>query len=251
MVYESAMIPERITRPEARRLAEEEFRRFAELMSSLHPDEWELPTDCALWNVRQMALHVLGAADAQASVKEFMHQMRRGRPLAKELAESHHWVDGVNELQIRERSHLADDEIVEQLATVGPRAVKGRFGTPLPMRYLPIPIGPPLGWKPLNYLLEVGFTRDVLVHRIDIAFATGRELAMTPEHEGRLIGDIVAEWAELWDQPFELVIEGPAGGKYSYGVDGERVEMDAMQLVSVLAEHRESPGGVLAKTLPM
>ena len=35
------MIPDRITRPEARVLAEEEFRRFAALMSSLSEDEWD------------------------------------------------------------------------------------------------------------------------------------------------------------------------------------------------------------------
>jgi uncharacterized protein (TIGR03083 family) len=243
------MLPERISRTEARVLAEEEFRRFAALMGSLDEHEWTLPTDCTQWDVRKMALHVLGAADAQASVREFMHQMRKGRPLNKEI-ESHHWVDGVNELQIRERSHLSNDEIVEQLGAVGTRAVQGRFGTPLPMRYLPIQFGPPIGWKPLNYLLEVGFTRDVLVHRIDVCFATGRAMELTADHDGRLVGDIVTEWAELHGQPFELILDGPAGGKYTQGTGGERVEIDVMEFVSIVAVHR-SGHGVLANTLPM
>ena len=68
----------RITRPEARVLAEEEFVRFADLVASLSADEWARPTDCTGWDVRKMALHVLGSADAQASVKEFVHQLRRG-----------------------------------------------------------------------------------------------------------------------------------------------------------------------------
>jgi uncharacterized protein (TIGR03083 family) len=243
------MIPERIKRDEARVLAEEEFQRFARLMDSLDESEWTVPTDCTEWDVRNMALHVLGAADAQASVREFMHQMRKGRPLNKEI-DSHHWVDGINELQIRERSHLSNAQIVAQLSDVGPKAVKGRFGTPLPMRYLPIPFGPPIGWKPLNYLLEVGFTRDVFVHRIDICFATGRAMELTAEHDGRLVGDIVAEWAEFYGHPFELVLHGPAGGKYSQGTGGERVEIDAMEFVSIVATHR--PGrGVLANPLPM
>ena len=168
------MIPDRITRPEARVLAEEEFRQFAELMGSLTADEWTRPTDCTAWDVRKMALHVLGAADAQASVREFMHQFRRGYPLNKQI-DSHHWVDGINELQIREREHLTNDEIVAQLSTIGPKAVKGRWATPAPMRYLPISFGPPIGWAPLKYLLDVGFTRDVWAHRIDICAATGRE----------------------------------------------------------------------------
>ena len=29
------------------------------------------------------------------------------------------------------------------------------------MRFTPLPFGPPIGWRPLKYLLDVGFTRDV------------------------------------------------------------------------------------------
>jgi uncharacterized protein (TIGR03083 family) len=243
------MMPDRIARPEARVLAEEEFRRFAALTSSLRPDEWTLPTDCAAWDVRKMVLHVLGSGDAQASFPQFLHQLRRGMPLNKEI-DSHHWVDGMNELQIRERAHLTDDEIVAQLSAVGPRAVKGRWGTPFPMRYLPIPFGPPVGWKPLKYLLEVGFTRDVWAHRIDLCAATGRTMELTADHDGRLVADIVAEWAEIHGEPFELVLEGPAGGKYSQGDGGERVEIDAIELIRVLAGRRDGTG-VLSHPLPL
>jgi len=88
------MNPSRIRRPEARVLAEEEFSRFADLMSSLAADEWTRPTDCTAWDVRKLALHVLGSADAQASFPQFLHQLRRGVPLNKEI-DSHHWVDGM------------------------------------------------------------------------------------------------------------------------------------------------------------
>jgi uncharacterized protein (TIGR03083 family) len=243
------MIPDRITRPEARVLAEEEFRRFAALMRSLPPDAWARPTDCPEWDVRKMALHVLGSADAQASFPQFLHQLRRGVPLNKQI-DSHHWVDGLNELQIRDRSHLTNGEIVTQLSTVGPNAVKGRWGTPLPMRYVPIPFGPPIGWAPLKYLLDVGFTRDIWAHRIDICVATGREMHLTAEHDGRLVADIVAEWASIHGEPFELVLDGPAGGKFSQGVDGERVEIDAIEFIRVLAG-RQPGTGVLSNPLPL
>src|SRR5260221_10662372 len=128
----------RIKRPEARVLAEGEFVEMAQTVASLSPEEWAMPSDCTGWDVRKMVLHVLGSGDAQASVREFMHQMRRGIPLNKEI-DSHHWVDGLNELQIRERVHLSNNELVAQLRAVGPQAVKGRWGTPPPMRYLPIP----------------------------------------------------------------------------------------------------------------
>ena len=243
------MNPNRITRPEARVLAETEFIRFAELAASLTPEEWATPTDCTGWDVRKMALHVLGSADAQASVREFMHQLRRGKPLNKEI-DSHHWVDGLNELQIRERDHLTNAELAAQLAAVGPKAIKGRWGTPPPMRYLPLPFGPPIGWAPLKYLLDVGFTRDVWAHRIDIHAVIGRPMVLTAEHDGRLVADIVGEWADIHGQPFELVLDGPAGGKFTQGVDGERVEIDALDFIRTLSG-RLPGSGVLSNPLPL
>ena len=44
--------------------------------------------------------------------------------------------------------------------------------------------------------------------------ATGRPLELTPEHDGRIVADIVAEWAKLYDHAFELELDGPAGGTY-------------------------------------
>jgi uncharacterized protein (TIGR03083 family) len=243
------MNDDRIRRPEARVIAEEEFRRFADLVASLSADEWNRPTECTGWDVRKMALHILGSAEAQASVREFAHQLRRGLPLNKQI-DSHHWVDGMNEQQIRDRSHLTNDELVAALATVGPRAVKGRWGTPPPMRLLPLSFGPPVGWKPLKYLLDVGFTRDVWAHRIDISVATGRDMVLTPDHDGRLVADLVAEWGSLHGEPFELVLDGPAGGKFSQGHDGERVEIDAIDFVRTLCG-RLPGAGVLAHPLPL
>ncbi len=243
------MEPDRITRPEAKMLAEEEFARFADLVACLTPEEWETPTDCTGWDVRKMVLHVLGSAEAQASIGEFIHQLRRGMPLNKEI-DSHHWVDGMNELQIRERSRLSNDELVVHVRAVGPRAVKGRWRTPGPARYIPLPFGPPIGWAPLKYLLDVGFTRDIWAHRIDIHAAIDRPMQLTAGHDGRLVADIVAEWAGIHAQPFELVLDGPAGGKFTQGTAGERVEIDALDFIRTLSGRL--PGtGVLSHPLPL
>lgn len=239
----------RITRPEARRLAEEEFVRFATTAASLTPEEWATPTDCTGWDVRKMALHVLGSADAQASVRQFVHQLRCGLALNKKI-DAHHWVDGLNEVQIRERERLSNEELVAQLTAVGPRAVKGRWTTPMPMRYFPLPFGPPVGWAPLKYLLDVGFTRDTWAHRVDIHHSIGRPMGLTAEHDGRLVADIVLEWADIHGEPFELVLGGAAGGTFSQGVDGERVEIDALDFIRTLTGRL--PGtGVLRHPLPL
>jgi hypothetical protein len=72
----------------------------------------------------------------------------------------------------------------------------------------------------------------------------------TPEHDGRIVADIVAEWASIHGQPFELVLEGPAGGKFAQGSDGEQVEIDAIEFVRVLSG-RLPGSGILANPLPL
>jgi uncharacterized protein (TIGR03083 family) len=243
------MTADRIQRPEARVIAEEEFRRFATMCESFTDDEWAMPTDCTGWTARDVALHILGSADAQASPREFVHQFARGIPINRQI-EHHHWVDGINELQIRDRRGLSDDELVSQLIEVGPKAVAGRWRTPAPLRHLPLPIGPPVGWTGLWYLLDVGFTRDVWAHRIDLSVATGRPMELTPDHDGRLVADLVGEWATIYGHSFELDLTGPAGGTFRQGVNGEHVEIDAIEFVRTLCGRR--PGtGVLAHPFPL
>lgn len=249
MTAAAPAVATRISRAEARVLALAEFERFASLVAGLSPQEWAAETDCVGWDVRALVRHVLGSADAQASPLVFLHQLRRGLPLNK-VIDSHHWVDGLNELQIRERSGLDDAELVAQLRAVGPKAVKGRFSTPLPMRYTPVPFGPPIGWKPVNYLLEVGFTRDVWAHRIDVHAAIGRPMETDAAHDGRLVADIVAEWAALHGEPFELTLTGPAGGTFVQGDGGEQVELDALDFIRTLSG-RLAGAGVLRHPLPL
>jgi hypothetical protein len=60
----------------------------------------------------------------------------------------------------------------------------------------------------------------------------------------------VAEWAELHRLSFDLVLDGPAGGTFHRGRDGEHVEIDAIDFVRTLAGRR--PGnGVLSNLLPL
>jgi hypothetical protein len=73
-------------------------------------------------------------------------------------------------------------------------------------------------WK-LGYLLETILTRDPWMHRVDIARATGRDLVLTPDHDGRIVADVVAEWARRHGQPFTLELTGPIGATY---VNGDR-----------------------------
>jgi uncharacterized protein (TIGR03083 family) len=231
------------------RAAVEEYRRFVKLLRELELADWSTPTDCSRWDVRQLALHVLGATEANASPRELVHQFRRGLPLNREI-DSHHWVDGINELQVRDRSNLSPRQLIDRMETAWPKAVRGRRLAPPPLRWLPISFGPPIGWHPLTYLLKEGFTRDVWMHRVDIARATGKKLILTPEHDGGLVAGIVAEWARTHRQPFVARLNGPAGGLFAQGDAGEEINIDAIEFCRILAGRGEGHG-LLKHKLPL
>ena len=76
-------------------------------------------------------------------------------------------------------------------------------------------------WE-IAFLMDTIFTRDTWMHRGDIARATGRELVLTPDHDGRIVADAVADWARRHGQPFRLVLDGPAGGEFMRGKQRRR-----------------------------
>ena len=73
------------------------------------------------------------------------------------------------------------------------------------------------------------------MHRVDLARATGRELVLTPDHDGRIVADVVAEWAGWHRSAYELVLTGPVGGTFRRGSGGEAHRMDAVEFARVLS----------------
>ena len=240
----------RITHDEAMAITAVENRKFGAQLRSLDASDWNAATDCDRWDVRAMAAHVVGAAAGQISPREFLRQVRAGRPVVKEIG-ARYWWDGMNEIQVREREHLSTDELIAEWDTNSEKARIARDNLPrligrLPLLNLPAPVGR----QPLRYLFDMGFTRDVWAHRMDIAAATGRPMDLDAEHDGRIVADVVAEWASYFDEPFTLELTGPAGGSFVAGSGGEPVELDAVEFMTILAERAQGTG-VLRHTLPL
>ena len=157
-----------------------------------------------------MAAHVVGSAAGQVSPREFVRQKRKGKPVTAEIG-GQFWWDGMNEVQVRERASLTTGELIAEWEATSPRAIKARTKLPrliADRRLLKLPI---VGKQPLSYLFDVGFTRDVWMHRVDIAHAIGYGLDFDADHDGRLMEDYVAEWASVYDTPFTLHLTGPGG----------------------------------------
>ena len=113
-----------------------------------------------------------------------------------------------------------------------------------------LPFGPPLGTRPLGYLTDRIYTRDAWMHRIDLARATGRPLRLSPDHDGRLVDDIVVEWAATHGQPYRLTLTGPAGGSWQRRDTDVALELDAVELARTLAGRQPPDHDLLRHSVP-
>jgi uncharacterized protein (TIGR03083 family) len=239
-----------INHKEGMALAEAEYRRYTEMLGQLRPEDWAVRTVNTDWNVKQLTQHVLGFAESNASFRVFVKAMRAGKKRAS-VKDYDHFIHGVNEVQVEEREHLATDELVAQWKATWPKALKGRRHFPPFMRPIPLDFGPVIGKKPMgSYLMDVVFTRDTWMHRIDTCRAVGLAPVLTLEHDGRLIEDMVAEWTKLYDLSIRLHLEGPAGGTYIRGTGDEELTMDAVEWIWILSG-RGSGSGLLKKEFPL
>lgn len=222
------------------------------LLRSIDHAAWMTPTDCPDWDVRAMYLHVLGACEAGASLRENVHQMRlarahrkhRGGPLEAALSA----------VQVRERVALSPAQILERLAATAPKTVRGRGRIPALVRnHAKLTVDGPV-WETwtLGYLIDTIYLRDVWMHRVDTAHAVGRPLELSAHHDGRVIAGVVAEWARRHDQPFALDLTGPAGGTYTRHPDhaeAQHLSLDAVEFCRTLAG-RAVGTGLLATIVP-
>lgn len=238
--------PPALDRDTATRLAATEYERFLAVLRDLGPADWSRPTECTAWDVRAMAAHVLGMAEMVASVREMARQNR----LAGKAGGG---IDALTGLQVRERTGLDGAAIVAGLAATAPRAVRGRRSLSRVAGRLKLPevqvVGAEREWWRIGYLLDVVLTRDVWMHRVDVCRATGQDPQLTPGHDGVLVADVVAEWAERHGRPYRLRLTGPAGGEWSAGTDGEELELDAVEFCRLLSG-RGSGSGLLGSQVP-
>ena len=238
-----------IERPQAMQLAATEYDRYTDQLRALSIDEWSLPTECKPWDVRAMVAHSLGMAEMSASVVETARQMRA----ASKRQGDGEQIDALTAVQVDKHVHREPAELVRRFAEVGPRATRGRRRTPAFARKRNMPGDQLIGgrrerWR-LGFLVDVCYTRDVWMHRVDIARATGRELVLTPEHDGVLIADIAREWAERHGQPCTLTLTGPAGGSWRWGEGGSSYSLDAVEFARILSGRAEGDG-LLATPVP-
>jgi uncharacterized protein (TIGR03083 family) len=245
----SAMIEitaiEPLTHDEAMRLQAQELDRTLALLRSMDAAAWTARTACPDWNIRAMYQHVLGACESGASIRENVRQLRRAR--AHRRQHGGPLEAALSAVQVGERADLSPVQIVQRLTATAPKTVRGRARTPaLVRKYAKLAVDGPVHetWC-LGYLIDTIYLRDLWMHRADAARALDRPIELTASHDGRIVADVVAEWARRHGKPFTLALSGPAGQTYACDPghpQAEHLALDAVDFCRTLAGRRHQAG---------
>jgi uncharacterized protein (TIGR03083 family) len=244
-------------------LAATEYDRLLELVDRFGPDDWARETDCPGWDVRDVVSHLLGFMKANADHAEADRQVAVAAREAEERGILR--LDAQTALHVREHAHLSPAGVAAAVHEWAGRALAGRTATPAEVRAAIFSTGLPgeADWT-VGYLIDVVFTRDLWMHRVDLCRATGRAPLLTPEHDGRIVADVVADWARRHGRPFTLRLDGPAGGAYTAGPstagpstarpstareDRPEIRLDAVEFCRLLSG-RGAGEGLLATRVP-
>lgn len=220
----------------ARDVAAAEYDALLLAVDAFDAADWDRPTDCTEWRVRDMVAHLAGAAEEACRLPVMLRHLggavvdlRRGRG---------DLVDLLCAVQIRDRSHLSDTELAADLRRWAAGAPGGRRRQPRPLRRVVLPAFAGLGrGARLAYLLDVVYVRDVWLHRVDLHRATGREMPLGAG-EGEVVAQVVRDLDRAWSGP-ALVLEltGRGGGRWQVG-EGTPVATiteDAVALMRLLS----------------
>lgn len=229
------------------RLAATEYQRVSATLSGLNAQDWVRETDCPGWDVRAVAGHILGMAEMAASIREGRRQQKvAGR-------QGGVFIDAMTALQVAEHADLTPRQLIDRFRVIGPRAARARRWTPglIRRRRMPMPqdVGGQLETWTVGYCVDTILTRDPWMHRVDISRATGQNMELTADHDGVLVADVVTEWVGRHGKPCQLHLTGPAGGSWSFGAEGPKIDLDAIEFTRILSG-REAGTGLLATAVP-
>lgn len=213
-VRNAATIPA-VTADEAYSLLQTALSRFLGLVETLDADDWDKPTACTGWSVRDITAHQAGGYASGTGYREMLRQ-GRNKPQPGQLIE-----DAINACQLQERADKSPAELIAELRQVGPVAAK-KWAYQFRLAKL-ISISHPVVEKlSFRYLMWVIHSRDTWMHRLDICRATGREFEQTRDHDGRIAELVMVDVADVLARKFNgpaltFDLTGIAGGSWTIG----------------------------------
>lgn len=202
------------------KLAKQELDAFVALLEQLDPDDWARPTPCALWDVKDVVAHQAGHVQMGSGLRGFVAQLdpRGTGPYRKRGMST---LDALNQRQVDIRRERTPAELIAEVRDGTPKSIASRGRLNAIARNVRVP-APPVGLVGLGTLLHRIFPRDMWIHRLDIADATGKRFEQTPGHDDVMVALTVADAARYIQKKapglsFTLTLLGPAGGSWAFG----------------------------------
>jgi uncharacterized protein (TIGR03083 family) len=230
-------------------VAAAEGQALAALLLALGADDWDRPTDCVEWTVRDLTAHLV----AQGEGARFPWvALRRTRTGARRFPDRT-GLDAYTAQQVAEHAGESGPQLAGAFAVGWPKAVAAMRRTPGFVRRATIDSGIP--GEPrmsIGYLYDSILPRDLWMHRIDICRATGRE--WTPhDHDPSIVDDVMRDLARRWSgPPVRVELVGPAGGTWSLGSGPAHgtVAADPVDYLRTLAGRAPAPDLALVEGEP-
>ncbi|MBK8023332.1 MAG: maleylpyruvate isomerase family mycothiol-dependent enzyme [Chloroflexi bacterium] len=214
----------KLAREEVIPLARVELERFLALIETLTPEDLAQPTDCALWSVKDIiahqGAHVLGLTSARETLMDQFNPLKFRDYSARGM----NLLDAANQRMVDQRARWSLAELIAEIRDNMERSLAGRQRFPAVLRWMRM-MAPGYD-QPFTVaeLIDSIYTRDMWMHRADIARATGREMIQTAEHDGRIVALVVRDVdrrykAKLGGRAVTLHLTGKAGGEWTAGGD--------------------------------
>ena len=190
------------------------------LAKSLTDAEWNLPSDCAGWSVRDVYAHMAGSLHGLVD------------PSFMRMGDDPNDMEAAQEIGVSERRSQPVADILAEYEEFSAKAFENFAGMQgNDVGAMEIPMGN-LGTHPLHILANA-FVFDSYCHlRNDLIAPFGPLDRASPAATAEILGPIV-EWMmaglpqmcndalAFMDRPVQLVLDGPGGGVFCIGPEGE------------------------------
>jgi uncharacterized protein (TIGR03083 family) len=225
-----------------------EMDRFLKLLESLAPDDWNQPTMCTGWAVRDIVAHQAGAYSGWATFGEFRRQLMT--PTAKGQDK----IDAINAQQVQKRAERTPAELIAELRDLAPKAVLNRKNLPALIRWMPVPPTADYPKMTMGELADFIYARDTWMHRIDVCISVGIEPSLTSDHD-RAVAELIMRdldkylTSRLKGATVDYSLTGPLAGVYRYGAGqtaDAQLTVDGLTF-HLLASGRLSPQAAQSK----